>query len=68
MIDPTSTSCCRGPDREVRPGRSGRPSGGGQLLHPQARQGQVLASAAAPLPRALHAHLRLLAHPGGALV
>jgi hypothetical protein len=36
------------PDRDVRPGRSGHPSGGGQRLHPQARQGQVLAG---PAPR-----------------
>ncbi|SBO44278.1 protein of unknown function [Cyanobium sp. NIES-981] len=55
------------PDRDVRPGRSGRRSGGEQLLHPQARQCPGLVGAAATVSCPLHAHLLLLAQPGGAL-
>ena len=55
-------------DREVRARGPEHPSCGGQLLHAQARQGPGLAGPAAPLPRALHAHLRLMAQSGGALV
>lgn len=56
------------PDREVRSRGSGRAPDRRQLLLTQARQGACLAGAATPLPRALHAHLRLLAESGGALV
>ena len=57
-----------GADRCRGAGRTRRPPRGRQLLHAQTRQGPGVAGGAAPLPRPLHADLRLLAEPGRALV
>ena len=56
------------PDRPGGTGGAGHPPGPGQLRDAQARQGQAVAGGATPLPSALHAHLGVLAEPGGAVV
>ena len=54
-------------DREGT-GGAGHPSGAGQLRDAQARQGPAVAGGAPALPPALHAHLRVLVEPSGAVV
>ncbi len=54
--------------RRQRPPGPRRPLGRGQLLHPQARQGQEMACREAAVPRPLHAHVLLVAEPDRNLV
>lgn len=54
-------------DKQTPP-RLGSAPDRGQLRHPQARQGQGMASAPPALPDALHAHLQFVAQSGRALV
>jgi transposase len=48
--------------------RARRPSGNGQLRHPQGEQSARLAHAAPPISRTLHADQRKLVKPGGAAI
>src|SRR5882724_8504217 len=66
-------SCHRVPqileaDRSCRSCRSFRPSGVGQLCHPQDQGNSGVVPAASSVPPALHSHAQFLAEPGGALV